>query len=181
MTKSHIPSDAGSPAVVQHHPDPRWIFPQHTSQTLSMERFLPVGHLSYYFPLFILSCGNNYFIMPFVVCPFLLRSRKKHASSLCVSHTSSSLCASHTLALCYACASLLLYVSLPSQFRTCTSWLCLYLGFLLHILSQICLFQITWIICITGFELMLDAEGQTVCNQFSEKLWKAYLRIFFST
>lgn len=69
----------------------------------------------------------------------------------------------------------------PSQFRTCTSWLCLYLGFLLHILSQICLFQITWIICIAGFELMLDAEGQTVCNQFSEKLWKAYLRIFLST
>lgn len=100
--------------MVQHHPDPRWIFPQHTSQILSMERFFPVGHLSYYFPLFILSRGNNYFIKPFVVCPFLLRSRKKHASSLCASHTSSSLCASHTLALCCACASLLLYVSLPS-------------------------------------------------------------------
>ena len=38
--KSHIPSDAESPAYVQHWTDPRWIFPRHAVQILSVERLL---------------------------------------------------------------------------------------------------------------------------------------------
>lgn len=101
--------------------------------------------------------------------------RSLHTTS-CTSHASRALCLPHIHSL-LCCASIALFRSSHHAEHVPPNYA--FIIFLIrYIISS--LFQITWVICVTGFVIMLVRCWRRVCNQFSEKLWKACTRIFFS-